>query len=105
MDYNAFYNGTIIHTKDNNFGDLVSNDNPSSSLTLVESDGLFEKEKINRVGNVLYQINARYDSVDDIQSQWIIDREFYPELEKEKIENLLHYWHKAVKCAQNWIEE
>ena len=67
MDYNAFYNGTIIHTKDNNFGDLVSNDNPSSSLTLVESDGLFEKEKINRVGNVLYQINARYDSVDDIQ--------------------------------------
>ncbi|MDD3723169.1 MAG: glycerol kinase GlpK [Lutibacter sp.] len=46
-----------------------------------------------------------WDSVDDIQSQWIIDREFYPKLEKEKVENLLHYWHKAVKCAQNWIEE
>ena len=46
-----------------------------------------------------------WDSVDDIQSQWIVDREFYPKLEKEKVENMLHYWHKAVKCAQNWIEE
>jgi glycerol kinase len=46
-----------------------------------------------------------WDSVDDIQSQWIIDREFHPKMEKEKVENLLHYWHKAVKCAQNWIEE
>lgn len=46
-----------------------------------------------------------WDSVDDIQSQWIVDREFYPKLEKEKVENMLHYWHKAVKCAQNWIED
>lgn len=67
IDYNAFYNGTIIHSKDNNFGDLVDNDNPSSSLTLLESDGNFEKEKINRVGNTIYQINARYKSVDEIQ--------------------------------------
>jgi glycerol kinase len=46
-----------------------------------------------------------WDSVDDIQSQWIVDKEFYPQLEAEKVENMLHYWHKAVKCAQNWIEE
>lgn len=46
-----------------------------------------------------------WDSVDDIQSQWIVDREFYPKLEKEKVDVMLHYWHKAVKCAQNWIEE
>lgn len=46
-----------------------------------------------------------WESIDDIQSQQMIDREFHPQLEKEKVEELLHYWHKAVKCAQNWIEE
>lgn len=46
-----------------------------------------------------------WDSVDDIQSQWVIDKEFYPEAPQEKVDNMLHYWHKAVKCAQNWIEE
>ncbi|MDP2069051.1 MAG: glycerol kinase GlpK [Lutibacter sp.] len=46
-----------------------------------------------------------WDSVDEIQSQWIIDKEFYPKGDKVKVEKMLHYWHKAVKCAQNWIEE
>ena len=46
-----------------------------------------------------------WDSVDDIQSQWIVDREFYPIADEAKVENMLHYWHKAVKSAQNWIEE
>jgi glycerol kinase len=46
-----------------------------------------------------------WDSIDDIHSQLIVEREFYPKLEKEKVENMLHYWHKAVKGAQNWIEE
>ena len=67
IDYNAFYNGTVIHSKDNDFGDLMDNDNPSSSLTLLESDGLFEKEKINRLGNKVLRVNARYTSFDDIQ--------------------------------------
>lgn len=67
VDYNAFYNGTVIHSKDNNFGDLCDNDNPSSSLTLLESDGLFEKEKINRLGNKIMRINARYTSINEIQ--------------------------------------
>ncbi|WP_458628079.1 glycerol kinase GlpK [Winogradskyella sp. PC D3.3] len=46
-----------------------------------------------------------WDSIDDIQSQWSIDREFYPEAPQEKTDNMLYYWHKAVKCAQHWIEE
>ena len=46
-----------------------------------------------------------WDSIDDIQSQWSIDKEFFPEAPKEKIENMLYYWNKAVKCAQHWIEE
>lgn len=46
-----------------------------------------------------------WDSVDEIQSQWQIEREFEPKLEKEKVDNMLHYWHKAVKRANSWIEE
>lgn len=67
IEYNSFYNGTIIHSKDNDYGDITINDNPSNSLTLLESDGSFEKEKLNRVGNKIYQINARYDIVEELQ--------------------------------------
>ncbi len=46
-----------------------------------------------------------WDSIDEIQSQWIVGKKFYPKLEKEKVDKMLHYWHKAVKCSQSWIEE
>lgn len=46
-----------------------------------------------------------WDSIDDIQSQWSIDREFTPQKNQEEIKKTLHYWHKAVKLSQNWIEE
>ena len=65
IDYNAFYNGTTIHSKDDDFGALTTNDNPSSSLTILESDGIFEKEKINRLGNKVLNINARYSGTDN----------------------------------------
>lgn len=65
IDYNAMYSGTTVHSKDNDFGDIVTVDNPASSLTILESDGVFEKEKINRLGNKTYKINARYTGTDD----------------------------------------
>ncbi|MGK0412021.1 MAG: glycerol kinase [Polaribacter sp.] len=46
-----------------------------------------------------------WDSIDQIKEQWGVGKEFYPKLEKVKVEQLLHYWHKAVKCSQNWIED
>ena len=46
-----------------------------------------------------------WDSLDDIQSQWTVDRVFEPAGDTVKVEDMLKYWHKAVKCAQNWIEE
>ena len=46
-----------------------------------------------------------WDSVDDIQSQWTVDKVFEPAGDAAKVEDMLKYWHKAVKCAQNWIEE
>lgn len=60
IEYDAMYSGTTVHSKDNDFGDITTVDNPSSSLTLLESDGIFEKEKVNRYGNKTYKINARY---------------------------------------------
>lgn len=46
-----------------------------------------------------------WDSIDEIQSQWSVDKEFYPVEDRANVENKLHYWHKAVKLSQNWIEE
>lgn len=67
VEYDAFYNGTIIHTKDGATGDITINDNSSSSLTLLEMDGLAQKEKINRFGNKNYIIPARYTNINDLQ--------------------------------------
>lgn len=67
IEYDGFYNGTILHSKDGARDNVVMNDNSSSSLTLLEKDGLFEKEKANRFGNEAIQINARYTNLNDLQ--------------------------------------
>ena len=46
-----------------------------------------------------------WDSIDEIQSQWSVDKEFCPAKPQEEVDKMLHYWHKAVKLSQNWIEE
>ena len=61
VDYEAYYNGAIIHSKaQDNKDDICSTDNQSSSLALLEEDGLAKIEKLNRFGNVGYQIMGRY---------------------------------------------
>lgn len=67
VDYNGMFNGVLIHSKDNDLGKLTDTDNVSGSLTLLESSGIFEKEKVNRLGNEIMRINARYNSIDEIQ--------------------------------------
>lgn len=67
VDYTAFYNGSIIHTKDYSDSEITMNDNQSSSLALLEIDGLSQKEKINRFGNKGYVIPARYTSIKELQ--------------------------------------
>lgn len=67
MDYDAMFGGALVHSKDfKNNDDLMTADNCSSSLTITEVDGLFEKEKMNRLGNKQYTIEARYDSYDEM---------------------------------------
>lgn len=68
VEYEGFFNGTIIHSKDNARNDIIMNDNSSSSLTVLEKDGLFQKEKVNRFGNEAVVIWARYDNINDLQN-------------------------------------
>lgn len=66
IDYTGFYSGTVIHSKDNSYDNIFINDNSSSSLTLLESDGIYQKEKINRFGNKAYTIIARHQNIDNV---------------------------------------
>ena len=67
IEYDAFYNGAIIHSKDEFESGIIINDNSDSSLILTEKDGLFQKEKVNRFGNKAYLINARYKNYSELQ--------------------------------------
>ncbi|MFP3832188.1 glycerol kinase GlpK [Chryseobacterium sp. SIMBA_028] len=46
-----------------------------------------------------------WKNIDEIQEQWIVDKDFHPQLEKEKVDTMIHFWTKAVSRAQNWIED
>lgn len=63
IEYEGFYNGAIIHSKDIGRDNIISNDNASASLTLLEKDGLSQKEKLNRFGNKTYIMNGRLSGV------------------------------------------
>ena len=40
----------------------------------------------------------------EIQELWKKDKSFQPDMEKEKREKFLHFWHKAVERSKNWVE-
>lgn len=46
-----------------------------------------------------------WKNIDEIQSQWIIDKHFQPQMEEETAEKMINTWHKAVQRSQNWIED
>jgi glycerol kinase len=46
-----------------------------------------------------------WKNIDEIQSQWIVDKHFQPQMEEEKVEKMLKTWKKAVERSQNWIED
>ena len=39
---------------------------------------------------------------EDIKSRWRMDRSFKPEMEEEKVKNMLKYWQRAVERAKGW---
>jgi len=46
-----------------------------------------------------------WKNIDEIQEQWIVDKDFHPQLNREKVNKMTHFWKKAVKSAQSWIED
>ena len=46
-----------------------------------------------------------WDSLEDIRSNWAIDRTFHPAMEEARRKALIRGWDKAVKCALLWGEE
>jgi glycerol kinase len=45
-----------------------------------------------------------WESRAELEELWTADRSFNPEMEDDKRENMLHFWHKAVERSKNWIE-
>ncbi len=46
-----------------------------------------------------------WESIEAIQSQWEVETVFEPKANKQTVEDRLHFWHKAVEKAKNWIED
>ena len=42
-----------------------------------------------------------WKNIDEIQEQWIIDKDFHPQLNKEQVDKMAHFWKKDVKSAQS----
>lgn len=61
IEYEGFYDGAIIHSRDSGRDNIISNDNSSSSLTLLEKDGLSQKEKLNRFANKTHLLKGRLE--------------------------------------------
>lgn len=71
MDYIGMYSGAVVHAKENaDNDDLQTSDNCSSALSILEVDGLFEKEKANRIGNEDTSFIARFSNVDEMNNTY-----------------------------------
>jgi glycerol kinase len=55
------------------------------------------------LGAYLAGLVGYWKSVDDLQQQCLIDREFTPEMPKKEVDKLLKNWNKAVG-AGNWLK-
>lgn len=98
IEYEGFYNGAVIHSKDNGIDNIITNDNSSSSLSLIELDGLHQKEKVNRLGNKTYQFSIRYDSYDDLSMILNLGDYFSNEEENDII-----IYHREIAIYDNYI--
>lgn len=67
VDYNAFYSGVTATSKQGAGDQIETLDKQSASLSLLEKDGLYQKEKADRYGNEGRTISARYEDISDMQ--------------------------------------
>jgi glycerol kinase len=45
-----------------------------------------------------------WDGLDDIASNWALERRFEPSMSTDRRRSMLHDWHRAVERARAWIE-
>jgi glycerol kinase len=45
-----------------------------------------------------------WDGLDDIESNWALERRFEPSMSADRRRSMLHDWHRAVERARGWIE-
>ncbi len=46
-----------------------------------------------------------WESTEDIQKNFNVDHTFSPEMELEKVEDMLYFWHKALGRSSNWLKK
>ena len=46
-----------------------------------------------------------WESKEDVIRNWAVDRTFQPAIEKEKRDEMVKGWNKAVKCSYGWAKE
>lgn len=96
VDYEAFCNGTTFTSKDNeDRDDIVTNDNQSSSLTLLEKDGLFQKEKANRFGNMAFSYYGTYDNISELQELGSVDN---------SLDDDVIIYHREYQIFENYVK-
>lgn len=45
-----------------------------------------------------------WENEDELKALWQTDKSFDPQMDAEKAEKFLHFWHKAVERSKNWVE-
>ncbi|MEO8273357.1 MAG: glycerol kinase GlpK [Chloroflexota bacterium] len=45
-----------------------------------------------------------WEGLDDIASNWVLDRRFEPSMSADRRAQLLHGWHRAVERSRAWVE-
>lgn len=45
-----------------------------------------------------------WENQEELQELWEADQSFKPNMEAEKRDQLIHFWHKAVERSKNWVE-
>ncbi|WP_069130620.1 glycerol kinase GlpK [Rhodohalobacter halophilus] len=46
-----------------------------------------------------------WDDIEEIRQQWMVDEEFTPKMEKEKVNKLTNGWQRAVRAAIAWADD
>ena len=45
-----------------------------------------------------------WDGLEDIATNWALERRFEPSMSADRRRSMLHDWHRAVERARGWIE-